>query len=888
VTGVLGGALGAINKNGTGLVDISGAGVTLITNSNVLVNAGALRIGNGVFGASATNPILVAANAELQYSGNFGSVFNDPIQGAGDFNLVGGTVKLTSTSNTYSGGTAIQIGATLDVTTANLPIGGVISNAGGTLVFDQTSSGTFSGVMSDGAQAGGPTDPNDVACTVAGITCGSTSTLSGTLIRDDSTNGGDNINATSLTNLAATYVNNNVTLSSVQNYTGPTYIEAGALTLGAINTIASSSGVTLGRVGGGVCSSSPCTAVAVLALGANNQIAGLADTPSNNDYVLLNGHTLTLAPIAGTSWSFGGQIVDGTATGGSLVQNGPGTSILTGLNSYTGATTVDAGTLEVNGTLSTSGLTVNSGGTLVGTGNIDPPTMIIMSGGTFAPGTPGVPGTSMTVTGNLAFQAGATYLVQLNPTTSTFANVTGTAALNGNVLAAFAPGSYASKQQYTILESTGLNGTTFAALGTVNLPNFNATLSYTPDDVLLNLAASLGVGSAPPGNQQNVANSLNNFFNSGGTLTPNFATIFGQSGGNLNLALAQLSGESSTAAETASFQMMSSFLGIMVDPTVAGRGGPGGTTTAFAPEEEATFPPDIAAAYASVLKAPPAQAPFEQRWTAWASGFGGYNKTEGDAAAGTNTVTATAYGYAEGLDYHVTPGNVVGFALAGSGSNWSLAQNLGTGRSDSFQAGVYGTTRSGPAYLSGSLGITNHWMTTDRIAALGDQLRAHFEAQSYGARLEGGYRYGLSTIGVTPYGALQSQLFHTPGYSETDLTGGGFGLSYAAMNGTDTRSELGSRFDNIQVVDGMPLILRARVAWAHDWVSTPSLTAAFQTLPGANFVVNGAGVPANSALTTAGAELRLSRNWSVLASFDGEFAKTSQTYTGTGTVRYIW
>ena len=34
-------------------------------------------------------------------------------------------------------------------------------------------------------------------------------------------------------------------------------------------------------------------------------------------------------------------------------------------------------------------------------------------------------------------------------------------------------------------------------------------------------------------------------------------------------------------------------------------------------------------------------------------------------------------------------------------------------------------------------------------------------------------------------------------YSETDLTGGGFGLSYNAMNGTDTRSELGARFDDL-------------------------------------------------------------------------------------------
>ena len=33
--------------------------------------------------------------------------------------------------------------------------------------------------------------------------------------------------------------------------------------------------------------------------------------------------------------------------------------------------------------------------------------------------------------------------------------------------------------------------------------------------------------------------------------------------------------------------------------------------------------------------------------------------------------------------------------------------------------------------------------------------------------------------------------------------------------------------------------LRTRVAWAHDWVSDPTLTAAFQMLPGTSFIVNG-------------------------------------------------
>ena len=232
------------------------------------------------------------------------------------------------------------------------------------------------------------------------------------------------------------------------------------------------------------------------------------------------------------------------------------------------------------------------------------------------------------------------------------------------------------------------------------------------------------------------------------------------------------------------------------------------------------LPPDVAQAYASVLKAP-AAASFDQRWRAWGAGFGGSSQTSGDPAVGSSNVTASVYGYAAGMDYRVTPDTLLGFALAGGGTSWSLAQGLGTGRSDAFQAGLYGKSYFGPAYVSGALAFANHWFTTNRIA-LGDQLTANFTGQSYAARGEAGYRYGLPItgviVGITPYAALQVQDFHTPGYSETDLTGGGFGLNYAATNATDTRSELGARSDNLQIVDGMPLILRGRLAWAHDWV----------------------------------------------------------------------
>jgi uncharacterized protein with beta-barrel porin domain len=274
--------------------------------------------------------------------------------------------------------------------------------------------------------------------------------------------------------------------------------------------------------------------------------------------------------------------------------------------------------------------------------------------------------------------------------------------------------------------------------------------------------------------------------------------------------------------------------------------------------------------------------------SAWGSAYGGANNASGNAAAGSNNITANTYGFAGGMDYHLTPYTVVGFALAGAGTNWGLANALGTGRSDALQAGAYGISWFGPAYLAGALSFTNHWFTTGR-STLGDQLSANFVGQSYGARLEGGYRVAaLPTFAVTPYGAVQFQDFYTPAYSETDATGGGFGLSYNAMNATDVRTELGSRFEAPTLLYGKPLVLYGRVAWAHDFVSNPALSAAFQALPSGAFTVFGAPIPHDSALTTAGAQLYLTPRWTLLAKFDGEFANGSQTYGGSGTLRYMW
>lgn len=393
--------------------------------------------------------------------------------------------------------------------------------------------------------------------------------------------------------------------------------------------------------------------------------------------------------------------------------------------------------------------------------------------------------------------------------------------------------------------------------------------------------------SNAPVNAINVAGGIDNFINAGGNLPGLFANLGNLSGLQLVNALLQLDGETSTAAEKGAFQLMNQFLGVMLDPFVDGRFGAG--TSSFAPDRAAALPPDIAMAYASVLKAPPMVV--NNRWSVWGTGFGGSSHSNGDPTIGSNDVTANTYGFASGADYHFTRDSLVGFALAGAGTNWGLAQFMGSGRSDAFQAGVYGKTAWGPVYLAAAAAYTENWFRTNRVA-LGDQLTAKFNGDSYGGRLESGYRFILpSTAGqweISPYAAIQAQSFHTGSFSETDLSGGGLGLNFNAMNATDTRSELGTRFADMTAVGGMPLILRARLAWAHDWVNNPALNAAFQALPGSSFTVNGAPIPSDSALASVGAELHMNTHWSASAKFDGEFARNSRTYAGTGTLRYTW
>jgi uncharacterized protein with beta-barrel porin domain len=560
---------------------------------------------------------------------------------------------------------------------------------------------------------------------------------------------------------------------------------------------------------------------------------------------------------------------------------------VTGTYGQTNPWTVEAGTLNVTGNLSAATSLTVTGGTLTGTGTVG--ATQVNSGGTFAPGS-GAPGSSMAIVGNLALASGAFYMVQINPATSSFAIVTGTATLGGATLTAvFANGSYISKQ-YTVLTATsGVSGM-FGSLSTANLPaNFSTSLSYDAHDAFLNLVLNFvpPQGSGLNGNQQAVGNAIINFFNTNGTIPIVFGSL-------TPTGLTQLSGETATGSQQTTFDAMGLFMGLMTDPFMQRNGTTGWTpsATGYADEASAYAANKKTDAFAMFTKAPVAPT-FEQRWSVWAAGFGGSQNTDGNAAVGSNNTTSSIAATAVGADYLISPNTIAGFALAGGGTSFTIA-NGGSGRSDLFQAGAYLRHTNGPAYISAALAYGWQDITTNRsvtVAGL-DQIRAEFNANAFSGRLEGGYRFvspATGGIGITPYAAAQFVTFDLPAYAEQVIVGtGNFALAYGAKDVTDARTELGIRTDkSFAMADGI-LTLRGRLAWAHDYDPDRSIAATFQALPGASFVVNGAAQAADSALVTASVEKKGLNGWSAAATFEGEFSNVTSSYAGKGVVRYAW
>jgi autotransporter-associated beta strand protein len=645
-----------------------------------------------------------------------------------------------------------------------------------------------------------------------------------------------------------------------------------------------------------------------IVIGSNNALgAGSLSMAAGTTLSFLNSGNFTVAnnisisgdpyfaPPAGTTQTISGVISDGTSPG-VLEMQGPGKLVLTAANSYSGNTVISGGTLEVDGSIASSALTtVNSGATLMGTGTVG--ATQVNAGGTLAPGPSGGVGTLL-ISGSLAFQSGALYLVDINGSAASKAVVNGTASLAGAQVG-ISGSTFNLNQKYTILTASGgVSGSFDPTVVTGAL--YKATLSYDPTDVFVTFSLNQLTPLLPAGtstNVRSVASAIDGYIQNGGTPPAGFQALFNLTPAQIGLALTQASGESATAAQQTTFLAMSQFMDLLTD-RFAGRGNSinGGTSpTGYADEGGAsayTANRRTSNAFAMFTKAPPV-APFVPRWSVWASGFGGSQSTSGNAIVGSNDTTSRIAGTAVGADYLFSANTLAGFALAGGGTSFAV-NNLGSGHSDLFQAGAYVRHTEGAAYVTGALAYGWQDITTNRTLSIAgvDQLRAEFNANAYSGRVEGGYRFvapWIGGVGITPYAAGQFTTFDLPAYAESVASGTpNFALTYAAKSVTDARSELGIRTDKAFAMASGVLMLRGRLAWAHDYDPDRTVAATLQALPGASFVVGGAAQASDSALTTASVEMKWTNNWSAAATFEGEFSNVTSSYAGKGVVRYVW
>jgi autotransporter-associated beta strand protein len=213
------------------------------------------------------------------------------------------------------------------------------------------------------------------------------------------------------------------------------------------------------------------------------------------------GTTVSAGTLRGTTTSLQGDIVNNATVTFAQVNDGvysgvmSGTGVfsklsngnltLTGNSTYTGATTVTAGTLTVNGGLQ-SAVTVGTGGTLAGNGTLG---RSVDVSGKLSAGDGANPMGTLQIVGSLNMGSNSTLVVHAAPDGTNSKVVVGGAVTlnNGNVSVIGNNAEFLPSTQYTILTAQG------GVTGTFNTPSTDTaflvpTLTYDTKDVFLTLA----------------------------------------------------------------------------------------------------------------------------------------------------------------------------------------------------------------------------------------------------------------------------------------------------------------------------------------------------------------------------------------------------------------
>jgi autotransporter-associated beta strand protein/YVTN family beta-propeller protein len=541
---------------------------------------------------------------------------------------------------------------------------------------------------------------------------------------------------------------------------------------------------------------------------------------------------ITLLAQGGTIDTHGNNAtLSGVISGpGSLTKTGVGLLDLTGVSSYTGATTVAAGALVVDGSIASSAVTVQSGAVLGGQGTIG--ALTVQSGGIVAPGIV-TPFTTLNVAGNASFGPGSTFLVNVNPAgQSDKLAVGGTATLTGGTVEVLAgSGAYTPASRFTLLSATGGVSGTFSQLVTSsNLSQafafLSPSLSYDANDVFLGFAQTTNFASvAVTPNQAATAAAVQAL----GLGNPIFNAVVGQSFTGARQAFDALSGEVHASAVTAAFEDSRLPREAILDRLSQPFTGPtlGSTMAAYA----ADLP----------TKARPALPPAEpQAISFWGQAFGDFGRSGSDGNAAS--LSRSTDGFVIGGDASVIgeAGGDWRFGAAGgyTSDTLNIDQRLSSGRFQSVFAAIYGGASFGALQLrTGAIYGVNTTATNRQIIfpGFGEAATSSYAGLTTQAFGEAGYRIGFTGFnlaGLTfsramlePFLGAAAIHLHQDGFTEA---GGAAALNGFAQGYDLATTTLGLRGE-ATLGGPMPVTARALLGWRHAYGDVvPTALMAFQ------------------------------------------------------------
>ncbi len=534
---------------------------------------------------------------------------------------------------------------------------------------------------------------------------------------------------------------------------------------------------------------------------------------------------------------------------GGLTKQGIGTLVLTGNNTYSGPTLVNQGLLAVNGSL-TSQVTVSNSGVLGGSGSIG--ALTAKSGGTVAPGNS--IGT-LNVAGDVNFDAGSTYAVELSNTSSDRIVAGGKATLNGGTVTLALENSPTLLsqpeaqsligRQYNILQAAGGITGSFAQV----LPNYlfvGGNLNYGANGVQLDVArtANSFASVAVTDNQRAVAAAAEQLGTGNGVYE---SLLLAPSAASAQGAFQQLSGEIYPALETA-----------LVNDNRYLREAVG---ERLQQGEMGTSPQTI-----------------DTRGNVWVKALGAWGKTDSssDTAGYTTSIGGLLAGVDGALDEDTRLGLVAGY------SDTSL--NMGDGTHsrasvDSYHFGAYAGHEIGAWRLSG--GATYSWHRADvkrelQYGEVAGKQKAKVDARSTQVFTEAAYRLNLQPLALEPFANLAYVHLDSDGFSEK-------GDAAALKGGDDTRdlvlSTLGVRaLKTFNLTDHQALDVSGTLGWQHNLSSTDSERHLAFASGGTSFAVESSPMVRDAALVGARASLALSKEARLNFDYNGLLASKEKIH----------